>query len=75
MPAIAWIMREGSQIWRRAITEKRRPRLPADFCLHVTELALAIQNANRAPYKVTTTFEPLQPLDDAGLKELIPAGW
>ena len=59
----------------RAITEKRRSRLPADFCLHVTELAFAIQNANCDRYKVTTTFEPLQPLTDAGLKELIPPGW
>ncbi len=59
----------------RAITEKRTPRLPADFCLHVTELALAIQNATQTPYKVTTTFKPLQPMDDAELEKLIPAGW
>jgi hypothetical protein len=59
----------------RAVTEKRPPRLPADYCLHVTELALAIQNATETPYHVTTTFKPLQPMDDAALKELIPANW
>ena len=59
----------------RAIREERRPRLPADYCLHVTELALAIQNADHMLYQVATTFEPLQPMDDAGLKESIPAGW
>lgn len=59
----------------RAIMEKRPPRLSAEFCLHVTELGLAIQNANPAPYQVTTTFAPMQPLDSAGLKEVIPARW
>ena len=59
----------------QAITDKRRPRLPADHALHVTELALAIHNANPTPYRTTTTFEPLQPLDETALKELIPAGW
>ena len=59
----------------RAITEQRPPRLPVDYCLHVTELALAMQNATNAPYQVTTTFKPLQPLDDAALKAIIPANW
>lgn len=59
----------------QAIREKRRSRLPADHCLHVTELALAIQNCNHSSYQVKTTFEPLQPLDETGLKELIPASW
>ncbi len=59
----------------QAIAGRRRPRLPADFCLHVTELALAIQNADSKPYRMTTTFEPLEPMDDACLKEAIPAGW
>jgi len=59
----------------RAIAKKSRPRLPLDYCLHVTELALAIQNAPHMPHQVTTTFKPLQPLDDAELKEVIPAGW
>ena len=55
----------------QAITKKRSPRLPADFCLHVTELALAIQNAKETPYRLKTTFQPLQPLDDAELKEYL----
>ncbi len=59
----------------RAITKQRPCRLPVDFCLHVTELALAIQNANPTPYHVTTTFEPLQPMDEAALKEVIPVKW
>ncbi len=59
----------------RAITEKRPPLLPADFGLHVTELGLAIQGGATTPYQVTTTFAPLEPLDEAGLKEVIPKGW
>jgi predicted dehydrogenase len=58
----------------RAITEKRPPRLPADYCLHVTELACAINDAGKEPYQVTTTFKPLQPMDDAALKQ-IPSSW
>ena len=58
-----------------AIQQKRRPRISADFCLHLTELGLAIQKAEPGPYQVKTTFEPLQPLDDAALKELIPSSW
>jgi len=58
-----------------AIAEQRPPRLPADFCLHVTELALAIQNAKETPYLVTTTFQPLQPLDDAALNEYLSIKW
>jgi predicted dehydrogenase len=59
----------------RAATEQRAPLLPPDFCLHVTELALAMQHATDKPYQVTTTFKPLQPMDDAQLKKLIPATW
>ncbi len=59
----------------RAIEKKDRLRLPIDYCLHVTELSLAMQNATRTPYQVTSTFKPLQPLDDAELKEVIPPGW
>jgi len=59
----------------RAITKKTPPRLPLDYCLHVTELALAIQNPPTTPYQVTTTFKPLEPLSDAELKEMIPANW
>lgn len=54
----------------RAITEKRRSRLPPDHCLHVTEVILAIQNATPTPYQVTTTFEPLEPLDEATRREV-----
>jgi hypothetical protein len=36
---------------------------------------LAIQNATPAPYQVTTTFEPLQPLDDAALKKFSSMEW
>ncbi len=59
----------------QAITEQRPCRLPADYCLHVTELVWAIQNAREAPYRVTTTFEPLQPMDDAALKEILSIDW
>ena len=59
----------------RAIRDKRPPRLAADFCLHLTELGLAIQAGKPGPYQVTTTFKPLQPLDEAGLNEVIPARW
>lgn len=58
-----------------AITEKRPSLLPLDYCLHVTELAIAIQNADGKPYQVTTTFKPLEPLDDAQLKKVLPANW
>jgi len=58
-----------------AITEKRRPRLPVNFCLHVNEISTEIQSPPSTPYQVKTTFEPLEPLDDAALKELIGAGW
>jgi hypothetical protein len=47
-----------------AIGEHRRSRLPADFSLHATELALAIHNARNKPctYEMTTRFEPLEPM-------------
>jgi predicted dehydrogenase len=59
----------------RAISEKRPARLPADYCLHVAELVWAIQNAHPAPYQVMTTFKPLQPMDDAALKEVLSLDW
>lgn len=58
-----------------AIAEQRPPRLSADLSLHVTELALAIQNAKETPYQVTTTFQPLQPMDDAALHEYLSIKW
>ena len=59
----------------QAITEQRPCRLSADYCLHVTELVWAIQNAAQSPYQVTTTFEPLQPMDDAALQEILSIDW
>jgi hypothetical protein len=41
----------------------------------VNELVLAIQNAGEAPYRVTSTFEPLEPMDDAALNELASISW
>jgi predicted dehydrogenase len=58
-----------------AISEKRPSRLPPDYCLHVHELVWAIQNATHAPYQITTTFKPLQPLDDVALKEFSSVDW
>jgi predicted dehydrogenase len=59
----------------KAIMEKRPSRLPADYCLHITELAWAIQNVPHTPYQVTTTFEPLQPMDDLALQEILSIDW
>ncbi len=58
-----------------AIMEKRRSRLPEDFCLHLTELSWAVQNVTEVPYNVTTTFEPLEPMDDAALQEILSIDW
>ena len=59
----------------KAISENRASRLPADYCLHITELVWAIQNVPDIPYKVTTTFKPLEPMDDLALQEIIPNNW
>ena len=47
-----------------AIENKRRGHIPADLVLHVNELALAMQQAGETsePYQLTTTFEPVRPL-------------
>jgi predicted dehydrogenase len=58
-----------------AITQRRRCRLPVDFCLHVNELAWAIQNVAQSFYEVKTTFEPLQPMDDVALREIRSTNW
>lgn len=55
----------------RAIDERRLPTLTPDFALHLTELAVAIQRADPGPYQVKTTFAPVQPLDEADLRELV----
>lgn len=48
-----------------AVEEKRTPPITADFSLHVTELSLVVQNADRhpMPYRPLSTFEPLPPAD------------
>ncbi len=48
-----------------AIIEKRPCRLSSEFSLHNNELVLAIQNSleTSSPYKMTTTFEPMEPMD------------
>lgn len=58
-----------------AIMEKRRSRLPLDFCLHINECIWAIQNVNESPYEVTTSFEPLHPLDDEALAKIAAIDW
>ena len=47
-----------------AIDEGRTPRLSADFCLHATEMVLAVSTALRecSTYRMTTTFEPVRPM-------------
>ncbi len=59
----------------RAIEEGRPTKLPADYCLHVSELVWAIQNATCTPYQVTTSFKPLQPMDDVALREVLSIDW
>ncbi|MGF1547894.1 MAG: Gfo/Idh/MocA family protein [Thiotrichales bacterium] len=48
-----------------AVRERREPRLSARFSLHVNEMALAIHYAREqgASYRMTTTFDPVEPLD------------
>lgn len=59
----------------QATVEGCPPRLPADYCLHVNELVLAIQNGSPTPYQVTSTFKPLEPMDDAALNEAVSISW
>lgn len=49
-----------------AIENDRRCHLPMDFVLHVNEMTLAIQDSRttNAPYRLTTTFDPVSPLPD-----------
>ena len=48
-----------------AIIENRPCRLSPEFSLHNNELVLAIQNSleTASPYKMTTSFEPIEPMD------------
>lgn len=47
----------------QAIKSGGTPKLTADYCLHVNEIVLAIQNAwqTGAAYQLTTTCEPFEP--------------
>ncbi|XPM57872.1 MAG: hypothetical protein EDM05_008735 [Leptolyngbya sp. IPPAS B-1204] len=47
-----------------AIQERRPCRLSPQFSLHNNELVLAIHNAleTGAPYKMTTSFDPIAPM-------------
>lgn len=47
-----------------AINENRSSRLSAEFSLHNNEIVLAIQNAleTNCTYKMTTSFEPVEPM-------------
>ena len=47
-----------------AIAQQRPCRLSARFSLHINEIVLAINNAleTGTPHKLTSTFEPIQPM-------------
>jgi hypothetical protein len=47
-----------------SIRENRPSRLSKRYSLHTNELVIAIHQARDAgaPYKVTTTFDPIEPL-------------
>jgi len=47
-----------------AIQDRRPCRLSANYCLHTTEVVLAIHNAldSGTPYKVRTSFDPIEPM-------------
>lgn len=48
-----------------ALAEGRRSRLPLDLALHMTEVALALQNAGETAgaQRMTTRFDPVRPMD------------
>ena len=48
----------------RALAEDRPSRLSAEFCLHITELALAINAAQDGPAKIAlhSRFDPIDPM-------------
>ncbi|MEB3217579.1 MAG: Gfo/Idh/MocA family oxidoreductase [Nostocales cyanobacterium 94392] len=48
-----------------AMIENRPCRLSSRFSLHNNEIVLAIQNSleTGSPYKITTSFEPVEPMD------------
>ena len=47
-----------------AIRSGTTPRLSAEYCLHTTEIVLALDTALRheARYEMTTTFDPVEPM-------------
>ena len=47
-----------------SVRERRACRLPPEYCLHNTEIVLAIHNSSetRGYHKITTTFDPMDPL-------------
>ncbi|OKH20962.1 oxidoreductase [Hydrococcus rivularis NIES-593] len=47
-----------------AIAEQRSCRLSARFSLHINEVVLAIHNAleTGSPYKITSSFDPIEPM-------------
>jgi predicted dehydrogenase len=47
-----------------ALAERRPSRLSMEYCLHNTEIVLAIHGASTTamPYRVTTTFSPMEPM-------------
>ena len=52
-----------------AAIQERPCRLSAQYCLHVTEVVLAIQNAleTQSPYKISSSFDPIEPMPYAQL--------
>jgi hypothetical protein len=55
----------GVQELADSIEEDRSSRLAPDFCLHTTEIVLAIHNALQTgtSHIPTTTFAPMDPMD------------
>jgi predicted dehydrogenase len=56
-----------------SIEEGRPCRLPGRYALHVNELVLAVQNAgcDGRTYRMTTRFDPLEPMPWAGAASLV----
>jgi hypothetical protein len=47
-----------------AVEQRRPSRLSARYCLHVTEIILAIQNAleTQSPHRISSSFDPIEPM-------------
>jgi len=71
-PTFRWLGRPANRIdfcrgiaeLAAAARERRASRLSARWCLHVNELALAIQDPEGlgTPHRMRSTFEPMQPM-------------